>query len=184
MSTEVWKDIPGLEGCFQANTFGDVRSLPRNGIISSTIRKYNGRKINGCVLTKRINNKGYYQSTVGGKTRTIHRLIALTFMPNPNNYPQVHHKDHNKLNNRLDNLEWTDNSGNQKAAHAAGRHPRKRLMKNSRKVGMYSLSDDLIDTFECLQDINRKHGYIIGGILKACENHSKTAYGHKWKFLN
>ena len=67
-----------------------------------------------------------------GKLRihtSIHRLIALAFIPNPENLPQINHIDGNKLNNAIENLEWIDNSGNQLHAYRLGLQPDRRKLK-------------------------------------------------------
>lgn len=71
-------------------------------------------------LKHSISNTGYLTVFVDGKNRLLHRLLAETFIPNPNNLPCVNHKDGNKLNNSLDNLEWCTYSHNNKHAYKTG----------------------------------------------------------------
>lgn len=99
---EVWKTIDGFED-YEISNFGRCRSIDRTDA--------NGkRKIKGKILTERYDTKGYVQYALRSNkkiyAKRAHRLVAEAFIPNPNNLPQINHKDENKLNNRVDNLEW------------------------------------------------------------------------------
>lgn len=95
---QFWKDIPGYEGLYQVSNTGRVRSLNYNGT----------RKTK--VLKQGTNKDGYKRIKLykDGKFKVylVHRLVALAFIPNPNNYPIINHKDENRWNNNVDNLEW------------------------------------------------------------------------------
>ena len=104
---EIWKDIPDYEGLYQVSNLGRVKSLTR---------KYKTRKNNECIKSPSIAGKGYYRISLckngNIKYYYIHQLVAKTFIDNPNNYKLVNHKDENKLNNYVNNLEWCDNKYN------------------------------------------------------------------------
>lgn len=97
---ELWKDIDGFEE-YQISTWGNVR---RNGRL---IKPY-------------LNHKGYLKVQLwkkqGKRNKRVNRLVAQAFIPNPNNYPQVNHKDGNKQNNSITNLEWV--TGEMNIEHA------------------------------------------------------------------
>ena len=89
---EIWKDIEGFNGLYQISTMGRVRSLRRNIILKNKIENNGYERV---ILSVNDIPKGY----------SVHRLVATAFISNPNNYPIVNHKDENRTNNRVDNLE-------------------------------------------------------------------------------
>lgn len=111
MSNEIFKDIKGYEGLYQVSNLGNIKSLHCNKekIMKPTIR-----------------SKNYQYYFVGllkdGKRKyfAIHRLVAMMFIPNPNNYEQVDHLDGNKLNNNVENLEWVTSKENTNRAWGKG----------------------------------------------------------------
>lgn len=108
---EIWKALPGVLGV-EVSTFGRVRTIDR--VVSGE----NGtRSLKGRFLKQSNDKNGYLQVSIQvnrkGATKRVHRLIAETFIPNPDNLPQVNHKDCDVKNNRVSNLEWCDNSYNQ-----------------------------------------------------------------------
>lgn len=109
---EAWEIIPGWEGRYEVSSLGRVRSVTR------VIRLRNGstRIAEGVVLKQRVYKEGYFVVTFkdGGKSymQLPHRLVALAFIPNPQNLRTVNHKDGNKLNNVVENLEWMTHSEN------------------------------------------------------------------------
>jgi hypothetical protein len=102
---EIWKDIKGYEGLYQVSNLGRVKSLERYKTNWSKKQCVKER-----VLKPILANTGYYMVVLSknGITKSVlvHRLVAETFLSNPNNLEQVNHKDENKLNNNIDNLEF------------------------------------------------------------------------------
>ena len=121
MEKEIWKDIKGFEGTYQVSNFGNIKSLRRTVKRSSQTGDYLQKEV---ILKPATNAKGYYHVALrkdgDSKTFRIHRLVAESFISNPTGHPQVNHKDGNKTNNHVNNLEWTDNSGNLKHAYKLG----------------------------------------------------------------
>jgi hypothetical protein len=99
---EIWKDIEGFEGIYQVSNMGRVRSLDREDA--------QGHRIKGTVLVGGSSGRGYRKIALCRdgdiEYKLIHRLVATAFLDNPDNFPQVNHKDENKTNNVLSNLEW------------------------------------------------------------------------------
>ena len=99
---ETWKDIEGYEGLYQVSDFGRVRSLDR--------KDARGNRIKGTVLAGGSDGKGYRTIALcrdgDVKNNLTHRLVAKAFLDNPNNLPEVNHKDEDKENNAVSNLEW------------------------------------------------------------------------------
>lgn len=124
---EIWKDIEGYEGKYQVSNLGNVRSL--------RFRNQNFSKD----LTQKTNNKGYkvvnLTDNSKNKPALVHRLVAMAFIDNPNNFPVVNHKDENPQNNHVDNLEWCTYSYN--TIYSMNIHPeRKRI--NADNLEKYS----------------------------------------------
>ena len=128
------KPIKGFEGLYEISDNGEVITLPR--ILSTPTSKYmlKERKTKGYKT-----HKGYLTFDFrrrGGKCVLVHRLVAEAFIPNPNNLPQVNHKDGDKTNNVVSNLEWCDNSFNQlhafknKLQKGEFNHPNSKLTYN------------------------------------------------------
>lgn len=111
---EKWVNIAGFEDLYQVSNFGRVRSIThRQSYIDTSGKQYNrlrkGSILKPAPMTKK-NGKGYLSVTLyrngEKKTMSVHKLVAQHFIPNPNNLPQINHKDEDVLNNRVDNLEW------------------------------------------------------------------------------
>ena len=125
MEQEQWKPIKGYEGKYDVSNFGRVRSY------------YKGLHIK----TQRINNCGYcyvklYVKGKRQKMARVHRLVAEAFIPNPDNLSDVNHKDMNKTNNHVSNLEWSSHRGNVKHSYMNGRKAHRWTEEERKQIGM------------------------------------------------
>ena len=123
--TEIWKDIQGYEGFYQISNLGNVKSLERvidkgNGILQHRKER---------IMNKRESVDGYYVAKLNvnkkSKSIAIHILVARHFIDNPNNYPEVNHKDCNRKNNQVDNLEWCTHQQNVEHSKQLGHYKTK-----------------------------------------------------------
>ena len=176
---EIWKDIEGYEGYYQVSNLGRVKSLERT-INHKTC--YGGLyHIKERILKLKIEKDGYFRIGLKkGKIKKyyrVNRLVAQAFIPNPNNYPIVNHKDENPLNNNVDNLEWCTQKYNVNYGNGIS----KRKKKISIKINQYDLDGNFIKTWGSIKDAAR---YYNGNtkICQCCKGKVKTAAGYKWKY--
>lgn len=178
MQEEIWKDAPGYEGLYQVSTKGNVASLNYN---------HTGRR---ALRVPRVGKGGYLYVVLHkngtSKTMKIHRLVAITFIPNPSNLPQINHRDENKLNNNVENLEWCDSSYNNKY----GNRPRKVLdaykrngsIKAERPVVKLDKSGIIIAEFISISEAARQSGVRRESIRDCVLGRQHTCVGYFWKY--
>lgn len=182
---EIWKDIPGYEGSYQASTKGKIRGL--NRICLSKNGSF--RTVSNKILTPKIDRYGYYELHLSLKNIRIHFkihiLIAKTFISNPKNKPQVNHKDGNKLNNKISNLEWNTNSENILHAFKNG------LMKNNNfinnpariKCKQFNLDGSFIKEWNSLTEAANFYGIDNTNIVRCCKGNRKTSKNFIWSYV-
>lgn len=175
---EEWKDIKGYEGLYQISNLGRVKSLERiikykdgrKYKVKEKIKENNKIKHGYCIVSlyKNCHRKSY----------RINRLVAEAFIPNPNNYPIVNHKDENPSNNNYKNLEWCT----QKYNCNYGTSNERVSKKLSKKVYQYDLNKNYIREFESATYAERNYGIKRTGISDCCNGRTKTYKGFIYSF--
>ena len=172
---EIWKDIKGYEGLYQVSNLGRVKSLKRT-TTKEHILKYHYTKRGYCRISlfKNGHKKNFF----------VHLLVMNTF--NPNNTDrmlQVNHKDENKLNNCIDNLEWCDNLYNIRYGTGIERSK----IKKYKPVLQYTITNDFVKEYESIQAasiaVSVKHNKSgIRKISNCAKGYIESYRGYKWKF--
>lgn len=176
---EYWKDIDGYEGLYQISTYGRVKSLG-NGVSNNSC----------CRILKDIKSNGYhniniilYKKSIP-TTYKIHRLVAASFFPKLNcDLNEVNHKDENKSNNRVENLEWCNRKYNVNYGTRIKRVVKANTNgKCSKPVIQYDLQGTYIKEWDSLNEIERILGFSHSLICNYCNGKRKTAYGFIWRY--
>lgn len=183
LSSEVWKDIIGYEGLYQVSNLGRVRSYDKVIKMSDgRVRHDKGRLLKTSIvrnykcITLYHNNKS--------KSFKIHRLVATAFIPNPYDLPQVNHIDEDKLNNRIENLEWVTALENNKHSNIANRWHSCGTEASKKPVLQYDLLGNLVAEYESASEAARKIGKLQGrsSICKCCNGTQKKYLNSLWRW--
>lgn len=170
---EVWKDIIGYESLYQGSNFGRVRSLDR------WVKGKNGsiRCCKGKILKPGTNKDGYLYVNLYKNRKEkkfyVHRLVAEAFISNPDNLPCVNHKDENKQNNVVSNLEWCSAQYNNTYGT--------RIERCSKPVVQYTLDGQFVREWVSTRVCGR-NGYDQGHVAACCRGEQKYHKGFIWKY--
>lgn len=163
------KDIQGYEGKYAITEDGKVWSYYLNDFLSLKPDK-----------------KGYVYVNLHGKDGrkrvAVHRLVALTFIPNPNNLPEVNHKDEDKTNNSVSNLEWCTREYNINYGTLMERMAQTQQQYHPNQKKVLCVETGII--YYSTQEASRQTGINNTGISKVCNGKRKTAGGYHWKFID
>lgn len=173
---EIWRPVIEFEGLYEISNFGRVKSIEKS-VNNNGGLQYRKEKI----LKPHRNIHGYLQVDLSKNktfTKTIHRMVALAFIPNPMNKAQVNHKDGNKINNFVDNLEWATPSENTlHSVRVLGKRP-------IGKPVLQIKNNKVVAEFNSTRDAQRFTGITSGNISNVCLGKTKTAGGYIWRYKN
>lgn len=175
---EIWKPIKGYKG-YEISNFGNIKRFGRLLKLSA----WNNYKV------IRLRSNG------NEKTMYVHRLVAMTFIPNPSNKPMVNHIDGNKLNNNSENLEWCTKQENEIHAWTHGmkekiRETSKRNLEiarqfihNKKAIVQMDVDGNVVKIWDSASDAMKITGIDSSGISKCCNGKLKIVGGYKWRFI-
>ena len=178
---EEWRDIPNYENKYLVSNLGNVKSLNYRGN-TNTEHKLTFDTSSGYARVTLFDKNGCR------KKFSVHFLVAITFISNPNKLPCINHKDENKLNNEVSNLEWCTHKYNSNYGTAIERtksHSQKVYEQRRKPVCQYDFDGNFINIFSdgmsaakwCKVKDNNP-----GMIFKCCKGLIRQAYGYQWKY--
>lgn len=171
--TEEWRDVPGFEGYFQISNKGNVKRLSR---------VVNGKVYIESIVQPNIGRYIQVSLSANGKRRRflVHRLVAMAFISNPNEYGYVNHIDENKHNNHVDNLEWCTQKHN--CNHGTRTARIKSNMPQNKKVIQLTMDGEFVAEYPTIQDAARQTRICAGHICDVCKGNREFANGFKWRY--
>ena len=160
-----WREVKEYSN-YKVNQLGEIRHKKRQKI-----------------LKPRDNNGGYQYVNfkINGKNTNfaVHRIVANAFIPNPNGYTEVNHKDYNKKNNCVDNLEWVSSSQNKQHSYLKQENKKSR----GKAVNQYTKEGIFLKTFDSVSDAAKELGCCVAAISNCCLGRTKTSQGFRWSFV-
>lgn len=171
MTMETWKDIGGYEGLYQVSSHGRIKILGQGG----THKKESIKNL--CVKKRYISVTLYKNGQP--KTFLVHRLVALAFLPNPNNLTEINHINEDKHDNRVENLEWCDRTYNNNYSDINHR----RMCKTGYKIQQLSMSNEVVAEYHSTNEAEKKTGIFAKNIQHVLKEKRHSAGGFKWRFV-
>lgn len=159
-----WREVQEYTN-YEVNQFGETRHKKRKQIL------------------KPRSNKGgylYVNFKINGKNTNfaVHRIVDLAFIPNPNGYTEVNHKDYDRTNNCVENLEWVTSSQNKQHAYLREENKKSR----GKEVVQYSKDGELIKIYSSVSEAAKEFGCSVAAISNCCLGRTKTSQRFRWSF--
>jgi len=185
---EIWQPIPDYESAYEVSSYGRVRSIDK--LVKSGLRHNQEVERRGKILKQNMKRNGYMTVDLSSENRvrtsTVHRIVAKVFIPNTENKPQVNHKNGNKSDNRVENLEWVTAKENMVHRYTTLGHIGKR-----KPVICIETSETHGSSYEAATWLNssryggsRQVMSLSRKIRQCCVNERKIAYGFHWKYTD
>lgn len=186
MMKEVWRDVVGYEGYYMVSNLGRVMgikkfpNMPDNRIAKGSISMHGYHYV-------------HLRKDTVSKNKKVHIMVAQAFIPNPHGKPHINHKDGNKLNNSVDNLEWCTPTENNRHALRTGlrkidldslaKGQAISAEKCKRKVVQLSLDGENLREYDSIKEAAKSVGSkSTANIINVCKGKGKTSFGYKWMY--
>lgn len=181
-----WRKIEGYEGYYQVSSDGRVKSLPRWKLCGFTGKPALQRER---ILKPGYTKDGYAFVNLSkpgekGKPHYVHRLVAQAFIPNPNNYPMVNHKDENPANNDYTNLEWCTHQYNINYGTAMERASQTARDNNPNIYNRPIINITTGEQYNSIDEVCTLFGYNRSNIKECCEGIRDTSHNYNWRYLD
>lgn len=158
---EEWKAIKDFPN-YKISNYGRVFSKYKNGLLKQSKDAY-----------------GYSQVNLNRHSKKVHRLVAETFIPNPDNLPEINHKDEDKNNNKLSNLEWCTSTYNMNYGNVLKRSALSQRKHKTWQIYQYNLSGELVKVWMSAHEVDR-NGFNRRSVIRCCKGQIKSFKGYQW----